>query len=233
MLDTIHIYVKSKLAKSWINDLIKDLSFIYNFRIYNSLESLKNELDFKTIETTKFNNKIIYVIIDVEDIHYSLYTKSYFSSNDNIKFIGIGNKKDINQLIEIIKNNIFSYIRIGNNFFEIIKAFKSIENKIAYFCEESKDHLLANYLKDIKSNSKINFSYSHNNTKDIVEEFNDIEALTEKEKKVTSLLLQGLTYKEIANLLGVTIFAINQNTKSIYRKLRVRSRGELSYRMSG
>ena len=59
----------------------------------------------------------------------------------------------------------------------------------------------------------------------------DIEALTEKEKKVCSLLIKGLTYKEISTLLGVTVFAINQNTKSIYKKLKVRSRAELSFRM--
>ena len=42
-----------------------------------------------------------------------------------------------------------------------------------------------------------------------------------------------MTYKEIANLLGVTTFAINQNTKNIYRKLKVRSRSELSFKILG
>ena len=59
----------------------------------------------------------------------------------------------------------------------------------------------------------------------------DINALTEKEKKVAELLTQGLSYKEIAQLMGVTSFAINQNTKRIYKKLSVRSRSELSYRL--
>jgi DNA-binding NarL/FixJ family response regulator len=66
---------------------------------------------------------------------------------------------------------------------------------------------------------------ANNNNSEIV------KALTVKEKKVSNLLSQGLSYKEIASLLGVTTFAINQNAKSIFKKLNVRSRSELSYRM--
>jgi DNA-binding NarL/FixJ family response regulator len=58
-----------------------------------------------------------------------------------------------------------------------------------------------------------------------------VKELTVKEKKVSSLLSQGLSYKEIASVMGVTTFAINQNAKSIFKKLNVRSRSELSYRM--
>ena len=58
-----------------------------------------------------------------------------------------------------------------------------------------------------------------------------IKPLSEKERKVSDLLAQGLSYKEIATVMGVTTFAINQNAKSIFKKLNVRSRAELSYRM--
>jgi DNA-binding NarL/FixJ family response regulator len=228
-MGTILTYVKSKLAKSWINNISNDLSFIYNFRFYNSLDTLKNELDLKEINS---NLVKIYVIIDVEDINYALYTKSYFSQNDNIKFIGVGYKKNVNEYIELIENNIFSFIIIGSDSIEIFNALKSVEKDISYFCKETNDHLLANYIKNIKHSNKIKSNNKLINTIDIPETIIDTLALTEKEKKVCSLLMQGLSYKEIATLIGVTVFAINQNTKSIYKKLKVRSRGELSFRMS-
>ena len=222
-------YVKSGLTRSWINGIVHDLASIYNFTFFNSLESLKNELELKLLNT---NSTSIFVLIDIEDVNYSLYTKSYFADNENIKFIGVGYKKNIDEHIELISNNISSYIIIGNQSFEIVKALKYIDKGKPYFCEETKDHLLDNYIKNIKFSNKIKNS---NNLKGSIAEketISDIEALTEKEKKVCSLLVQGLTYKEISTLIGVTTFAINQNAKSIYKKLKVRSRGELSYRMS-
>ena len=221
-------YVKGELIRSWINEIAHDLSSIHNFIFFNSLQSLKNELELKELNIYP---TVIYVLIDIEDISYSLYTKFYFADNEYIKFIGIGHKKDIFEHIELISNNISSYITIGNNSFEILKALKNIDSGKSYFCEETKDYLLANYINNIRSSrpeNSNNFKYSIPES----ESFSDIESLTEKEKKVCSFLVQGLTYKEISTLMGVTTFAINQNTKSIYKKLKVRSRSELSYRMS-
>lgn len=50
--------------------------------------------------------------------------------------------------------------------------------------------------------------------------------LTEKEKEVLALLAQGLSYKLIADNLGVSYSTINTHTKHIYQKLHVQSLGE-------
>jgi len=221
-------YVKGGLTNSWLNDIASDLSSIYDFSFHNSLESLKNEIDFKKIKSNPIK---IFVIIDVEDINYALYTKSYFSDYSNIEFIGVGYNKDINEHIELISNNIRSYITIGNKSIEFIKALKNIESGKYYLCDETKDHLLSYYFNNYKLDNKIKGSNNLVKLKPEIETGIDIEALTEKEKKVCSLLIKGLTYKEISTLLDVTVFAINQNTKSIYKKLKVRSRAELSFRM--
>ena len=222
-------YVKGGLTNSWLNEIANDLSNIYDFSFHNSLESLKNEIDFKKIKSNPIK---IFVIIDVEDISYALYTKSYFSDYSNIEFIGVGYNKDINEHIELISNNIRSYITIGNKSIEFIKALKNIESGKYYLCDETKDHLLSYYFNNYKLDNKIKGSKNLVNLNPEKETAGiDIEALTEKEKKVCSLLIKGLTYKEISTLLGVTVFAINQNTKSIYKKLKVRSRAELSFRM--
>ena len=58
-----------------------------------------------------------------------------------------------------------------------------------------------------------------------------ISALTEKESKVCKLLTQGYSYKEIAEIIGYTTYTVNQKSKNIYKKLGVRSRAELSYKI--
>ena len=52
------------------------------------------------------------------------------------------------------------------------------------------------------------------------------DPLTPREREILALLGEGLLYKEIADRLGITLDTVGTHTKSIYRKLRVRSRTE-------
>ncbi|MEZ4930699.1 MAG: response regulator transcription factor [Saprospiraceae bacterium] len=52
--------------------------------------------------------------------------------------------------------------------------------------------------------------------------------LTQKEKLVLHNLIQGLTYQEISEQMGVTINSIRYHVKNIYTKLQVNSRSKLA-----
>jgi DNA-binding NarL/FixJ family response regulator len=215
----INVHVKGKIVRDWLNTSIKDLQDFYSFKFHSTLQSLKNELDIK--------HGVSIVIIDVEDIDYGLFTKQYFGNNENIKFIGIGISIEVLDIIELLNSNISAYISINSNSLELVKSIKNVKNNKLYFCEDTKEQIFMNFISDIK-NKSLKKSKDHL-FKTIISE--DIKSLTEKEKQVSSLLSQGLSYKEIAHLLNVTTFAINQNAKSIYKKLKVRSRSELSYKI--
>ena len=98
MNSIINIYCKEKIIIDWYNKVKDDLDTLYNFNFHSNLNSLKNELEIK------MNFSI--VIIDIENENYSLFTKSYFNQHENIKFIGVGYKKGIAQVINLIENNI-------------------------------------------------------------------------------------------------------------------------------
>lgn len=225
----IEVYFKSKIVKNWILSIAPDLDKIVEFNYHLTLESLKNELDIKLKSTI--------AIVDLTDSNFSLYTKNYFGNAKNIKFIGIGTKLEISDLKTIVDSNIDAFIEVGNSSIELIKAIKSIKINQRYFCEQTKEQILRELIVQIEnSNNEIKVLKSINSNE--LTDLNarkpldlKVETLTEKEKKVTQLLTQGLSYKEIANILGVTSFAINQNAKNIYKKLKVRSRSELSYRI--
>ena len=55
--------------------------------------------------------------------------------------------------------------------------------------------------------------------------------LTDREKEILNLLIKGLSYKEIAANIFISIETLNSHVKNIYRKLNVHSRGELSSRL--
>jgi DNA-binding NarL/FixJ family response regulator len=225
----IEVYFKSKIVKNWISSIEADLDKIVEFNYHLTLESLKNELDIKLKSTI--------AIVDLTDSNFSLYTKNYFGNAKNIKFIGVGTKLEISDLKTIVDSNIDSFIEVGNSSIELIKAIKSIKINQKYFCEQTKEQILRELIVQIENgNNEIKVLKSINSNE--LTDLNarkpldlKVETLTEKEKKVTQLLTQGLSYKEIANILGVTSFAINQNAKNIYKKLKVRSRSELSYRI--
>jgi len=54
----------------------------------------------------------------------------------------------------------------------------------------------------------------------------DWERLTPRENEVLTYLSKGFTIKEIANLMGIKWFTVNDHIKSIYKKLNVSSRAE-------
>jgi DNA-binding NarL/FixJ family response regulator len=50
--------------------------------------------------------------------------------------------------------------------------------------------------------------------------------LSKRETQVLTLLAEGLSYKMVADKLGVSFHTINTHTKNIYEKLHVQSLGE-------
>lgn len=54
----------------------------------------------------------------------------------------------------------------------------------------------------------------------------EYERLTPRESEVLTYLSKGFTIKEIANLMGIKWFTVNDHIKSIYKKLNVSSRAE-------
>jgi two-component system, NarL family, nitrate/nitrite response regulator NarL len=60
----------------------------------------------------------------------------------------------------------------------------------------------------------------------LVEKPLDHERLTPRESEVLTYLSKGFTIKEIASLMGIKWFTVNDHIKSIYKKLNVSSRAE-------
>ncbi len=59
-----------------------------------------------------------------------------------------------------------------------------------------------------------------------IERVPDHERLTPRESEVLTYLSKGFTIKEIASLMGIKWFTVNDHIKSIYKKLNVSSRAE-------
>ena len=55
--------------------------------------------------------------------------------------------------------------------------------------------------------------------------------LTERENEILHLIAKGMSNKEVALLLDLSVHTVITHTKNIYRKLNVNSRNEAAYEL--
>jgi DNA-binding NarL/FixJ family response regulator len=210
------VYISNLILKKWFLPLISEISTSNEFIIHKNLESL-----YSALLNTKTKRIII---LDIEDQASIEYFKSIFHSFDNAYIIAIGLNKPFKEVINFIGLGFKGFIDLNFTSIELIQMLNKVMNGSKYISTLQQEYLL-NLLSD-DSNYLLNNSTTTVNGKVKYA----VKSLTEKEKVVCEFLIKGMTYKEIAGVIGVTSFTINQRVKGIYKKLDVRSRGELSFR---
>lgn len=211
----IDICISNQVIKKWFLQIISEIDISYDFVIHNSLETL-----YSTIIPI-ISKRIL--IIDIEDRAGVEYFNSISSSFENIKIIAIGLEKPIPEVLKFIGIGFKGYIDFSFTTAEVYQIINKVNNGATYLSSSQQDILLNHVIQKDNLENTIQVKPSG-------EIKQTIKALTEKERRVFELLITGLSYKEIANAIGVSSFTINQRVKVIYKKLDVRSRGELSFR---
>jgi DNA-binding NarL/FixJ family response regulator len=59
-----------------------------------------------------------------------------------------------------------------------------------------------------------------------------ISPLTHRQQELARLVAQGLTNREIAHRLGISVFTVRHHVSNIMRKLGVRSRAQIAFIVS-
>ena len=210
------IYINNQTLKKWFLPVISEINNVQEFIIHHSLESLYSNL-------LNTNSKRL-IILDIEDQACLEYFNSIHTSFDNVHLVAIGLNKPFVDVVEYFKIGFKGYIDLNFSSIEVFQLINKVMNGSKYISISQQEFLL-NLLSENSNPLFNNSSLSANNKIK-----NVIKGLTEKEKRVCEFLIKGMTYKEIAHAIGVSSFTINQRVKGIYKKLNVRTRGELSFR---
>ena len=219
----INVFIKNKLTQNWFENTAQDLEGVHEFNFHNSIFSLSNELSLKNSQSIS--------IIDLEFENYHHFTNDVVKANQFSKFIGVGVEKTCPNLIEKLRNHIGGYISVNDNSYILAQAITALNND-SVFLNQDNINLLVDIIKtEGTANNKDYNIHKRASRKKTGGTNVEIEKLTEKELVVCKLLTQGYSYKEIADIVGLTSYAINQKAKSIYKKLSVRSRSELSFKI--
>lgn len=216
----IDIYLSNHTVKKWFSAVIGDIALHNEYVVHSNLETLYSSL--LNIKTKRV------IILDIEDQISLEYFKSISLGFNNVYFIAIGINRPISSIFKLFSLGFKGFIDLNFSSIELYQIINKVSSGSRYLSnlqqEQFLDFLVENSDTIIVTNS----------TKDIGPNIrNAIKALTDKESRVCEFLIKGMTYKEIANAVGVTSYTINQRVKAIYKKLDVRSRGELSYRYLG
>ncbi|GAB2816853.1 response regulator [Ferruginibacter profundus] len=128
------------------------------------------------------------------------------SSYPNTKFLVLTNYSDDDKLFNALRAGADGYLLKKDAYKNLESALISVSEGGAPMTAEVARKVILHFQKQVS--------------------INDFTNLTEKEKIVLQLLVDGFLYKEIAAQMLVTIDAIKKHTQSIYDKLHVRTRSE-------
>lgn len=192
----------------------------------------------------------IFIYDDSTDRRDSL--KALLSLNDDLKFVGeAANCKNVIQDIEsfypdvvlmdinmpevdgleglkLIKNN-FPQVKVlmQTAYDDSEKIFTSIKNGASgYILKNDKPQRILQAIEEVFEGGAAMNPAIAQKVLDYFKPTKKQSPLSPRENEVLSLLAEGLSYKMVADKLGVSYTTINTHTKRIYEKLHISSLGE-------
>lgn len=213
-------YMQTPVIRKWSDELMSNLNGFIDCQQFTSIQILLKNLSSKD---DSYLSKYV-VLLDVENELYTEYIKQLYKISNCIKVIGVGYPKSFDEIRNCFLLGLKGYIDITFSELDLLKAIKSISNNHFYLPDSKVDELIKEFIAFMPAKQKEDLLLEMT-SRSTLSKF----GLSEKERTVVEYLLKGYSYKQIAEILGLTLFGVNQRTKSVYKKCGVRSRNELSY----
>ena len=213
-------YMQTPVIRKWSDELMSNLNGFVDCQQFTSIQVLLKSLSSKD---SPYLSSFV-VLLDVENELYTEYIKQLYKISNCIKVIGVGYPKSFDEIRNCFLLGLKGYIDITFSELDLLKAIKSISNNHFYLPDSKVDELIKEFIAFMPAKQKEDLLLEMT-SRSTLSKF----GLSEKERTVVEYLLKGYSYKQIAEILGLTLFGVNQRTKSVYKKCGVRSRNELSY----
>jgi DNA-binding NarL/FixJ family response regulator len=218
----LQLLLSTPISRNWVSLIHKDFIQYLEYKFYYNYNELIDDMPIQ-LNSKEQKDKLIF--IDVNDSLHCEYINNIKLIYPEIRLVAFGLKLESKEIFQLFKKGFCSYIAIGSSPMDLFYLINMLKFKKVYLNTHIVDSILENIMEntlyDVKEEDQYK-SYKYNNK---LNRF----SLTKKEEIVIEYLLQGLTYMDMSRLIGVTTFAINQRIKSIYKKLGINSRSELSY----
>lgn len=212
--------MQTPVIRKWSDELMSNVNGFVDCQQFTSIHILIKNLSSKD---DSYLSKYV-VLLDVENELYAEYIKQLYKISNCIKVIGVGYPKTFDEIRKCFVLGLKGYIDITFSELDLVKAIKNISNNHFYLPDSKVDELIKEFIAFVPTKQKEDLLLEMTSRSTLAK-----FGLSEKERVVIEYLLKGYSYKQIAEILGLTLFGVNQRTKSVYKKCGVRSRNELSY----
>lgn len=142
-------------------------------------------------------------------------------NHPNIKIIVLTTFDDDEYVFNAIKYGASGYILKGNSVEELVNAVKTVYNGGTLINPTIASKLVA-YFSKMANNNVSTMYFSE-----------EIPALNKTENKIVALIKQGLSSKEIAEALFLSVGTVRNNISNILTKLNLRDRTQIAIYSSG
>ena len=188
----------------FIKDLKEYLISTGSFDIHADYTFLKSDAIFNS----SILGSVQLVIVGLNSSHeINLLRTIFMNCNQDTLKVVLYNELDKNIIPELLELGLNGLI-----------SKKYSRNKVINFIEEA---VFDNYFLCPNSRRLIMEGYYRKSNDTLMKE------LTNKQQKIVDGVLNGLSYKEVADFYNISVYTVNGHLKKVYRKLQISSRSEL------
>ncbi|HEX2787631.1 MAG TPA: response regulator transcription factor [Ignavibacteria bacterium] len=122
--------------------------------------------------------------------------------------LALSTSDDDNYIIEMLNTGAKGYVLKSTGIEELVSAIKTVAKGDSYFCKEASEVILNQFTKS-KENKKSKSSSE--------------VPLTDREIEILKLIAEGLTNKEIADRLFISIRTVDTHRRNLHQKLNIKN----------
>jgi len=200
MKPKLTIYDEPLLYAEGLSKLLVQAKIFSSIEICNSYENLSEHIEQNLPEFLMISSGNL-VLTEMYSSIENIITK-----NKNTKIIVIGNSFDVATIRKLFNKGIKSFLDRNSSYDEFLKSIQALMSNEIYICEYAKE-MMINYIshEQEKQNSHIK------------------DPLTKREMEILKHICNGLSSKDISELLFISINTVETHRKRILLKLNVKN----------
>lgn len=200
MKPKLTIYDEPLLYAEGLSKLLVQAKIFSSIEICNSYENLSEHIEQNPPEFLMISSGNL-VLTEMYSCIENIIIK-----NKNTKIIVIGKSFDVATIRKLFNKGIKSYLDRNSSYDEFMKSIQALMSNEIYICEYAKE-MMINYIshEQEKQNSHIK------------------DPLTKREMEILKHICNGLSSKDISELLFISINTVETHRKRILLKLNVKN----------
>lgn len=158
----------------------------------------------------EFKPDVVVIDLNMADNDSIEYSRRILSESPQVKIVALAANLHVHTIEQAIRTGISGFVLKECDFDELVRAVTAAHENKTYMCRKIENILANGYLSQMRADREPKSS-----------------SLTEREYEIIRLLSLGMTSKEIALRMDISVKTIDASRRKILHKLRINSMAEL------